>query len=384
MIRSRFFPGLLFLLVFFAPASRAQLGKEIPIPAGSDEAKQLKAINDAGDPAEKLSLIDVFAKAHPDGDFAIVADEQYVNYYIAAKQYDKAFEYGDKLFALDPDNFNNAVNMVRAATEKGDVDRLFAYGEKASRILQHFKAAPPPTGVAADAWQQQKTQKLDTVKEDQTYIEGCLLNAANQAKDPAKKAEYLQRFATYFPDSPNAEQAMDMSAYSYQAAQNRSKMMDVANAALAKNPNNIAMLILLADDLSEKNEQLDNSEGYANKAIKLCDSAKKPDGVSDADWQNQISFQKGFALSALGQVDIEKKDNLTAIKNLTTAAPLLKANATGYARNQYRLGFAYLNLKKIPEARQALTEAASVESPYKVPAQAKLKGLGPAAAKKAS
>ena len=51
---------------------------------------------------------------------AIVVDDLYVNYYIGQKNYDKAFEYGDKLFALDPDSFSNALNMVRAASEKGD------------------------------------------------------------------------------------------------------------------------------------------------------------------------------------------------------------------------------------------------------------------------
>ena len=35
------------------------------------------------------------------------------------------------------------------------------------------------------------------------------------------------------------------------------------------------------------------------------------------------------------------------MKNLA-AGPLLKSNAVAYARNQYRLGFAYLNLKKLP------------------------------------
>ena len=80
-------------------------------------------------------------------------------------------------------------------------------------------------------------------------------------------------------------------------------------------------------------------------------------------------------MSALGQVDIAKKDNLAAVKNLSAAAPLLKANAAIYARNQYRLGFAYLNLKKPAEAKQALAEAASVDSPYKGPAQDKLKSL---------
>ncbi len=374
--------SLLLLLLLFAPACQAQLGKNVTIPAGSDEDHQLKLINEATDPAEKLKLMTAFSQAHPDGDMGIVADEQMVNYYLSAKQYDKAFEYGDKLFALDPENYSNAVNMVRAANEKGDTDKLFGYGEKAAGIVQRFKAAPAPEGTAADEWQQQKNLKLDGIKEDQAYIEASLLNAAYQQKDPTKKAEYLQRFAKTFPDSPNAEQAMSMSAFTYQAAQNRAKMLQAASSTLDKYPNNIGMLLLLSDDYGERSEQLDKAEAYAKKAASLCETAKKPEGVSDEDWKKQISLQKGLALSALGQVNIAKKDNLAAVKNLSAAAPLLKSNATTYARNQYRLGFAYLNLKKAAEAKQALTEAASVDSPYKGPAQDKLRSL--AAAKPAA
>ncbi|MGB2629205.1 MAG: hypothetical protein WAK20_20645 [Candidatus Acidiferrum sp.] len=382
MLRPRILPGLLFLLALFAPACQAQLGKSVLIPAGSEQDRQLKAINDATDPAQKLTLMEEFSKANADGDFAIVADEQFVNYYIGVKQYDKAFEYGDKLFALDPDNYNNAVNMIRAANEKGDIERLYVYGEKAAGIVNRCKASPAPEGTSTAAWQAQKSQKLAGIKEDQTYIENSLLTAAYQQKDPAKKADYLQRFVKIYPESANAEQAMSMAAFAYQAAQNRPKMLAVASSTLDKYPDDIGMLILLADDYSEKSEQLDKAEAYAKKAVTLCDAAKKPEGVAEADWQTQITLQKGLALSALGQVNIEKKDNLTAVKNLTAASPLLKSNAGTYARNQYRLGFAYLNLKKLPEAKQALTEAASLDTPYRAPAQQKLKDLNKSAAHK--
>src|SRR3974377_1648312 len=143
---------VVFLLVIFAPAGMAQLGKYVMIPAGSEADRQLAAINAANDPAQKLQLIDQFSQAHPDGDLQIVADEQYVSYSINAKQYDKAFEYGDKLFALDPDNYSNAVNMVRAANEKGDTAKLFAYGERATSIVQRYKPTSPPAGTAAPDW----------------------------------------------------------------------------------------------------------------------------------------------------------------------------------------------------------------------------------------
>jgi tetratricopeptide (TPR) repeat protein len=375
MLRPRILTSLLLLLAILAPAAHAQLGKSVLIPAGSELDHQLNAISSATDPAAKLKLIDEFSAAHPDGEVQILVLEQYVNYYIAAKEYDKAFAAGDKLFALDPDNFNNAVNMVRAANEKGDVDRLFAYGEKAGSIVQRFKAMPAPAGTEQSSWDQEKEAKLSAVKDNQDYIEQSLLSAGFQQKDTLKRAELLVRFAKMFPSSPNARQASSAAAFAYQQAQNRPKMLETANGLLEKDPDNLGMLLLLADDYSEKNEQLDKAEAYAKKAAALCDTAKKPEGTSDADWQKQLSLQKGLALSALGQVNLERKQNAAAVESLTKAAPLLKSNAAPYARNQYRLGFAYINLKKNAEAKQAFTEAASVDSPYKGPAQDKLKGL---------
>lgn len=378
MIRVRHFTIFLALASCLAAPLRAQLGKVVIIPAGSDVDHQLKEINDTSDPPQKLKLIDAFAAAHSEPDFQILADEQYVNYYINAKQYDKAFEYGDKLFALDPDNFNNAVNMVRAANETGDTNRLFAAGEKASGILQRFKAQPPPADNTPEGWKAQQQQKLEAIKDNQDYIEQSLMNAAFHQKDATAKATLLVRYANLFPDSPNSTQALENAALFYQQAQNRPKMLETANSVLAKHPDNLGMLLLLADDYSEKGESLDKAEEYAKKAAALCDTAKKPEGMSDADWQKQITLQKGLALSALGEIDLQRKANATAVEHLTKATPLLKANNTVYARNQYRLGFAYLNLKKNAEAKQAFTDAASVDSPYKGPAQDKLKGIAAA------
>src|SRR4029077_5756365 len=176
--RSRLFAGFLLLSAFLAPPCKAQLGKNVMMPAGSEEDHALTAINNATEPDKKLELIEQFATGHPDGDFAIVADEQFVLYYINAKQYDKAFVYGDKLFAIDPDNYSNAINMVRAANEKGDTERIFSYGEKANAIVQRYKAASAPSGTPADTWEQQRTQKLDALKENQQYVEQSLLGAA--------------------------------------------------------------------------------------------------------------------------------------------------------------------------------------------------------------
>ena len=367
--------GLLLTLLICATANAQHIGKYVPIPAGSEADHAMQEISAATDPAQKLALIDKFASGPGQGEMAIVADDLYVNYYLTQKDYGKAFEYGDKLFALDPDNLQNAVNMIRAASEAGDTDKLLSYGERVPGILQRFKAQPAPSGTSAEQWKDGQASAMQANADNMRYVYQAVLAGIYQTKDPVKRASQLIRYAQALPDSPYANQALGVAATSYQQAQNVPKMLEVANGLIAKDPNDLGMLLLLADYYGEKGEQLDKAEAYAKKATGLADTTPKPDGIAADLWKQQTTLQKGLALSALGQVNLQKKDNATAAQNLQTAAPLLKANDVSYARNQYRLGYAYLNLKKLPEAKQALTEAASVNSPYKQLALDKLKTL---------
>jgi len=235
----------LFVLLSATVVSSQQIGKYVPVAAGSDADHAMTEVNAATDPAQKLALIDKFAAASGQGDMALVVDDLYVNYYIAQKQYDKAFEYGDKIFAIDPLNFQTVVNMVRAASEKGDPEKLIAYGEKTQAILTEYKASPAPSGVEADTWEKQKAQVLENNQENIKYIQQAVYGGAYQSPEPAKRADHLLRFAKAFPDSTYALPAMGVAATSYQQAQNAPKMLEVANAILAKDPNNLGMLLLV-------------------------------------------------------------------------------------------------------------------------------------------
>src|SRR5215467_10481445 len=210
MRRTRWLTGLIFFLGTWGSSALAQqIGKYVPIQAGSDADHALSEINAATDPAQKLALIQKFAEGPgKEGDYPLVANNLFVEYYLAQKNYDKTFEYGDKLFALDPDNFPNAVNMVRASAERGDAERLSSYGEKAGGIIQRYKAAPAPAGTDEKAWEEQKARALEASKESLTYVQQLVFSGVYQTKDAGKRAALLVKFAQTFPDSSYATQAL--------------------------------------------------------------------------------------------------------------------------------------------------------------------------------
>ena len=153
-------------------------------------------------------------------------------------------------------------------------------------------------------------------------------------------------------------------------------MLDTAQRILVVDPNNISMLLLLSDYWTENGKELDKAAADAQLALDQLAQAKKPDNLNDEQWQQQVAVEKGLAYSAIGEVNVDKGHNQPAVDAFKQASPLLKSNTVLYARNLYRLGFTLAKMQRIPEARTVLTEAVSINSPYKAKAQETLNKIG--------
>jgi tetratricopeptide (TPR) repeat protein len=266
--------------------------------------------------------------------------------------------------------------MVHAAEEQGDLKKLYDAGDKVAEIVAQYKNAPAPEGTAPDQWARQKTTNLANVQGDVGYVEYALVNAAYKTTDPAARAALFERYVTMFPDSPYTPTVREQTAIAYQQAQQIPKMLDTAQRILVTDPNNISMLLLLSDYWTENGQQLDKAAEYAQQALDQLAQAKKPDNLNDDQWQMQISVEKGLAYSAIGETNVNKGRNQPAVDAFKQASPLLKSNTVLYARNLYRLGFTLAKMERIPEARTVLTEAVSINSPYKSKAQETLNKIG--------
>jgi tetratricopeptide (TPR) repeat protein len=365
------------ILIAVAAPVCAQIGKQVAIQAGTPEDKALAQISKTADAALKLQLIEKFFAEFGKGDTVLVAYDLFMNYYLDAKSYDKVFEYGEKALALDPDNFGAAFQMYRAAQEKGDADTMFDLGQRIAAIVARFRQQGPPPDVTEETWTEQKNTALERAQPSIDFVEYTLFNLAYQSQDAAKRTAFLERFANTFPESQFAGYAEGMLAAAFQLAQDYPKMLTFAQKALKRDANNVGMLILLCDYWSEKGEELDKAEEYANKVIELLNKAEKPAQLTDEQWQQQKSIQLGLAQSALGQVHINRDRLPQALDAFRVAKDLLRADKVTYARNLYRLGFTLAKMNRPTEARPILTEAVSIDSPYKALAQDTLNRLGP-------
>ena len=154
-------PIAIFLIV--AATASAQIGKSVSVSAGTAEDKALTEIYAAPDGPEKVALLDKFVADLGKGDLELLADQLYVQTYLAQKNYAKVYQFAAKALALDPTNLSAAVSMVHAAEEQGDAKKLYDAGDKVAEIVAQYKNSPAPEGTAADQWALQKTANLSNV-----------------------------------------------------------------------------------------------------------------------------------------------------------------------------------------------------------------------------
>lgn len=362
-------------LVLALPAS-AQLGKQPIVQSGSPEDRALREVDAATSPAEKIALLDKFMAEFGKGEVVLLAYERYVSAHLAAKQYAKAFDYGDKAMALDPDNFGIAYTLVVGAAERGDAEHAVVFGEYIAKMIERYRTASAPEGADAATWEERKKVTLLNYQDQVNYVAQVMYTLGAQAGGPGTRAALLERFVAAFPESPYVGDAQLVITDSYGQAGNLSRKVAFAEKVLSRDPDNVNMLVALAEHFAAQGEQLERAEQYARKALRLIPQAEKPAHLSDGQWAARKNLQTGLCRSALGQAYVHLVRDADALEPLRGAGPLLKPYAFYYGRNQYFLGFVLARMKRTTEAREVLTEAVTIDSPYRERAQDTLNKIG--------
>ena len=142
-----------------------------------------------------------------------------------------------------------------------------------------------------DAWK----GRQQFAKEAQEYAEYALAVSASQASDPAITIELTDALIAQNPKSDQ----IDTAAPQYLAAlgkQGAAKAAAGANKILAGRPENEYALDAVARNWSSPGPAL----GAANRLVGVLGRKKKPESMSEADWQKTKNDMLGSAYVSAG------------------------------------------------------------------------------------
>jgi tetratricopeptide (TPR) repeat protein len=203
-------------------------------------------------------------------------------------------------------------------------------------------APPPPAQSAAPQGQAQPQAQKKEIKDPAEY--NAYVGAVQQ-QDANAKISGLEAFLTQYPNSVMKEDALELLMSTYQQAGNPAKVVDTMQRVLQVNPNNLKALVLCAFNKramaeANQNPQQNLTEGAqcGERGLQAAQTAPKPDGMSDADFdkfkaQTSIIFNGTVGIAAL-----QTKDYKSAQDHLRAA---VNGDPTDL-RNVYPLALAYL------------------------------------------
>jgi tetratricopeptide (TPR) repeat protein len=337
-------------------------GNKIEIPAGTPEDHDLQAITNEQDAAKKLAMYQDFVQKYSSNPAAVAyGNWQISQTYQTSGDLNKALEYGDKALGGSPKNLDILVSQASIAQQAKDNAKLIDYATKGGEVCRSIGKQPKPDGVSDDDFKRQVDDEKSAAKNSCDFLESAGFNVIASENDAKSRMADIEKYSTAFPESKFQNQVANYAMYSLGQLNDQTRLVAYGEKTLAANPNSLATLLLLASFYGD-----DTKPGSAAKAVSYAQKAIAVAKADAADADKSRKLSAGVAHTIVGYTYAFKQDKTqAAIPELKTAAGLLKGqDDQQYARALYGLGYAYGKLNKLTEARDVLSEAVKIQSPW--------------------
>ncbi|HXE91149.1 MAG TPA: tetratricopeptide repeat protein [Terriglobales bacterium] len=362
---------VLLLLVATTPAT-AQLG-QIIIPAGTPEDAAIQQINQEADTQKKVQMLEEFVQNFSSNAAAVAyGHSQLAELALARGDAQAALAHGDKALEAMPNNLDLIMAQVTAAMQTKDNTRIVEYAARGGELYNNLEKHKPE-GMTDEHFRNRVEELRLQHKPSYDYLESVAFNGIANEESPARRMALIERFTPAFPGSKFEEQVAQFAMIALQQLNDRTRLIAYAEKTLQANPESVPVLVLLADSFGSDPKTAARGVEYGRKAVTLADK--------DAAADPQRALLAGTAHTALGKALLNQGNTAAAIAELQKASSALKNEAGAYAECLYYLGFAYAKLNRLTEARQALMQAAEINSPFRQPARDLLAKVNAARAK---
>ena len=355
--------------------------KPFEINAQTPEGVLLSEAGQTEDEAKKTALLEEFLQKYPKHEGIPYAGTQLQAIYLKNGTPDKVVQAAVTILAVDPALPLAAYNALQASEQKKDYLAIKAWALKTVEAAKADLAFSKP---ADEAQAEQWAKDQDYSKQVLLRCEYSLSHAAIETQDPKTKAELGEALMSLNPDSQYAAQALPHYLFGLMQTGQSDKASAVAEKVLEKDPSNVDMLLLVAENgLTAKN--FDKAAAFAAKAIEALKSKTAPQGGDAAAWQKTHDAKLGRAYFIAGSVLNEQQKYAEADKSFRAALPLVQADGQLLAPTYFYLGFVNHEMskaQKLPASRTLLADAkkfttacAAIAGPYQETCKKNLAGM---------
>lgn len=319
------------------------------VVVNTPEDELMLAINGADNPQEQLAALENFSKEHADSKFMPCVNEYYTTTYLKLNNYDKAIEYGEKDLAANYQDLSLTLNLLRAYVAGGKVsDTVLDAAIKVPDLIKTEINPTRPTQATDADWQKIQAEAADAANNSRAFAVYAFFQLLPRVTDTNKRIEFLDKFGKVYPDAESKYAGQVDNAYfmAYLQGSKLDKAIEYGEKTIAADPSNFSTYNWVAYLYAVVNRtNLDKAEAYAKKAMDLAQAIKKPEGVSDDAFKQEVSNQTGMAHLTLGYIAFLKsaktKKLAPAIQEFQAAIDLLGADPSHQGEAAYFLGYAY-------------------------------------------
>jgi len=371
---------IIIFLVALSLTAFGQRHKLEEVDAEKPEGKLLQQLLQENDPAKKAALMEQFATQFPKLETSAWVLEQLQAGYVKSGDSDKIIAAGERLLAMDPDDPEAALQNLKAAEAKKDVEGVKKWSTATSANARKLAATAKP--AAADAQESWKNE-VDYAKQVDTYSEYALFSAASQSRDPKVVTELSQMLEQRNPKSEYLVKIQQPLFLAYRQSGANDKAVAVAEKVLATDQSNEDMLLVVTDSYLRNKKDPEKIHAYSTKIVEVMAAKSKPEGTSDADWTAHKNQVTGLAWYMSGKQHAADNKHAQADQDLKKALPLVEASpslATLKPEVLFLLGLSDYKLasgnpEKAQEAANYFRSCAALKSNYQATAAANLKRI---------
>lgn len=367
-------PALAVLLV--AGALGADRHK-LDIDPESEDGILLQRIQQEPLPERKLAFLEKYVDQYPKAASLAWVYEQLLPIYVAAKQWDKVLGTAQSLLELDGADLDSAFAALQAAEARKDAELTRKYAiaswDAASKAVSAQKPADPDD--LAD-W----TKQVEFANQAAAYSEYVLASQAALEPNWQRKSELVHSLEQRNPQSQYLAAVKRNIRIREEA--NPAQAFAMAERGLAADPNNEDYLMRIANHYMAHEEDLSKVLTYSLRVLEVLEKKRKPEGLTDEDWEKKKARYTGGANWMVGVVygkqaryGLSDRYLRAALDQIQDDAQLLAAAYFYLGYDNYALAGQLRDKARAVEAAKFSKLCLAIEGPFQPLAQKNLEVL---------